>query len=394
MRLFPIAGSSLSLMASLIANAASGQTLAPSFSSYLASHGGAIVSLETTKTLPNGLQAVFRGTGFTITPDGLVMTAAHVVDGIDRETLGVPHRPSVPSLAQYSVRGTLGIVAGPARELSVVTIDDLRDVAILKFTARADYPHFRLASGKGLRPPDQVVALGFPAGTTSIIPAVGKITDTHRTDGRWLIDAPVNPGHSGGPVVRKDGAVVGIVHAGIQGVTLMNLMLPLSEKDQILSGTPAVQTTVQWPPVTDGAVQSDVPPVDMPALGSCGDRREELEDPEKRLYWLCAEVRVPRGVTEHIEKTRFLRLSIPASAAIVDLRYFHRSRGDYRNPVENGPWTLNLPDTDLQWMSIERADVFRAGDDHIVQALCRNWSHSLTMSCAIGVRYRVDAWLW
>lgn len=371
-----------------------GQNLSPALGEYLVSHENAIVSIHTTKTLPNGLTSPVLGTGFVISSDGLILTAAHVVDGIARDTLGVSHASATLMSAQFRYQGSLAATGNSLHELKLVTLDDLRDMALLKFEEVHDYPHFELASGSGLRPPDQIVALGFPSGSEAVIPAIGRITDTSRQDGRWLIDAPVNPGHSGGPIIRRDGKVVGLVHAGIQGVTLMNLMLPLGKSDAILRNTQVVQDLQQWPPDSDNGLPKRDRFDDIMPTGSCAERAPMFEDPEKSLHWICAEITVPNGVTEQIEKTRTARVVIPASAALVDVRYFHRSRGDWRNPVEEGPWTTTPPDVDLQWMMIEKAEVLRTGDDQVIQAQCRNWSHNLKMFCAIGVCYRTGAWLW
>ncbi|HVR12075.1 MAG TPA: serine protease [Thermoanaerobaculia bacterium] len=376
----------------IAARAAFAQVPTATLAGYLAAMTNAVVYIETVKTLPNGASAPFHGTGFVISPDGYVLTAAHVADGISRDTLGVSHAAEVNPDATFRYRGSLGSAGAPPQELRLVTLDDLRDLALFKLVVAHDYPHFRLASGTGLRSPDQVLALGFPVPVTSIVPAFGRITDTSRRDGRWYVDAPVNPGHSGGPVIRRDGAVVGLVHAGIQGETLLNLILPLRDGDPILAGTGSAQDPSPWPPAADAPSRQRFG--DIPLVGSCADRAGTFEDPARSLHWLCAETTVPRGVSQNVEKTRTVRLVIPASAELVGIRYFHRTRGDWQRPQEMGPWHTNPPDADLQWMMIEPAEVFRAGDDQVIQAQCRNWAHDLTMYCALGVQYRTAAWLW
>ena len=46
----------------------------------------------------------------------------------------------------------------------------------------------------------------------------------------------------------------------------------------------------------------------------------------------------------------------------------------------------NAPDIDLQWMSMERAQLGRDGEDQKIEVLCRNSPHNLDMYCAVGVR--------
>jgi hypothetical protein len=100
-------------------------------------------------------------------------------------------------------------------------------------------------------------------------------------------------------------------------------------------------------------------------------------------------------VKANVHVTAPVRIVVPRSAALLDVFYFHRSRGDWRNPVELGPWHANMPETDLQWMKIHAATVSTDGDgDLAIEALCRNWSADLRMFCAVGVRYRAGVLLW
>src|SRR5579864_280653 len=78
---------------------------------YLAVMTNAVVFIETLKTLPNGASAPFHGTGFVISSDGYVLTAAHVVDGISRETLGVSHAAEMNPDARFTYRASLGSAA-------------------------------------------------------------------------------------------------------------------------------------------------------------------------------------------------------------------------------------------------------------------------------------------
>lgn len=376
-----------------ISPAAAAQFLSPALSNYLTENGGKLVYLETTKILPNGATAHFRGTGFVISSSGDVLTAAHVVDGITRESLGQDHSSEFSTDATFNYKGRLGSKAGQLEDLHLVLLDDLRDLALLRFEGTRQFQAFEVASGAGLRPPEAVLALGFPLGSDTSVPALGRITGTGQADGRWLIDAAVNPGHSGGPVIRRDGRVVGVVHAGIQGATLMNLMLPLKSEDPILSKAGVKQ--VAGLPTSD---PDTIPPRtgwnDIPLEGACEERRKHFENLAKGIHWACAEATVDRGGSNNVERTQNVRVTIPGSAALLDVRYFHRSRGDWQAPVEGGPWHSNAPGGDLQWMSIESAQSRTSGVDRIVEARCRNWSHNMRMFCALGVQYRAGAWLW
>jgi Trypsin-like peptidase domain len=373
--------------------AATAQIASPALSGYLGTHAEAVVYFHTTQTLPNGMSADFYGTGFVIDASGHVLTAAHVADDITRETIGEAHADEMIPGATYKYEGSLGSENGPKLLMDLVELDDLRDLALFKLIEPAVYQHFEVASGVGLNTPEQVLALGYPVGSDASVPALGRITDTTRKDGRWLISAPVNHGHSGGPVVRRDGAVVGVVHAGFQGAALMNLMLPLKATDPILVKAGVTQNTRTWPPATAG-IPERTKFDDIAVDGACSDRSPIFEDAAKSIHWTCAEATVPRGVGPNVEKTKPVRVLIPSSAEILDVRYFHRSRGDWQAPVENGPWHANPPDVDLQWMMIDAGVVFGSGTDQLIQAQCRNWAHDMASFCAIGVQYKMDAWLW
>lgn len=375
------------------AQATKAQQESPALADFLVRSNASLVYVETTKILPNGAMASFHGTGFVVSSIGQVLTAAHVVDGIARETLGKSYAGEINPKATFSYRGKLASSEAQLEDMQLDFLDDSRDLAILHFKKRGHFKPLEIASGANLRSPEQILALGFPLTMSSVVPALGRITGTGQPDGRWLIDAPVNPGHSGGPVIRRDGRVVGVVHAGIQGATLMNLILPFSPADPLLVRAGIAQ-------VPDDNLQSlDVIPMrsnwdDIRLEGSCEERRSIFEKLAEGIRWACAEGVVSSGGSPNVERTQNVRVSIPASAAIMDVRYFHRSRGDWHDPVESGDWHTNPPDSDLQWMEINKAQIQFNGTSRIVEARCRNWSHNLRMFCAIGVQYREGVWLW
>jgi serine protease Do len=139
------------------------------------------------------------GSGFVISPDGVIVTNAHVVGGAT--TIEV-------TFADGTVRA--GRVLG--RDLE-------RDIAVLDVDAEG-LPVAELGDSDGLRVGDDVVAIGnalaLPGGPTV---TRGIVSATNRTlqaqDGLELdhliqTDAAINPGNSGGPLVDAAGRVVGI----------------------------------------------------------------------------------------------------------------------------------------------------------------------------------------
>ena len=84
------------------------------------------------------------------------------------------------------------------------------------------------------RQEDEVTVLGFPVGGKELSVSKGVISrieiGSYSHSGSTLlmsqIDAPVNPGNSGGPVI-SDGKVVGVIHQGVSNSQNIGYMIPL-----------------------------------------------------------------------------------------------------------------------------------------------------------------------
>jgi putative serine protease PepD len=131
------------------------------------------------------------GSGFVYDSNGYIMTAAHVVQGVDR----------------VDVR----LYDGTKLTGKVVGTDELNDVAVVKVdrTGLAAAP---LATGQTLQVGQLAIAIGSPFGLNETVTA-GIISSTDRIlEGREVIqtDAPINPGNSGGVLADRRGRVIGI----------------------------------------------------------------------------------------------------------------------------------------------------------------------------------------
>jgi len=144
------------------------------------------------------------GSGVVMDQGGKILTALHVVSGTDRWVV-------VFSDGSESDADLVG--AQPQNDLAVLQPKHLPD----------ELQPATLASTAGLRPGDQVVASGFPFGIGPSVSA-GVVSglkrefidpDNAKVKLTNLIqfDAAVNPGNSGGPLVNRDGEVIGIVTA-------------------------------------------------------------------------------------------------------------------------------------------------------------------------------------
>jgi serine protease Do len=135
-----------------------------------------------------------QGSGFIVSPDGVVLTNAHVVDGAKEVTVKlIDHR-------EFKAR--------------VLGTDKTSDIAVLKIDAHG-LPAVRLGNSDKLGVGDYVLAIGAPFGLEETATA-GIVSATQRSlpgDGAVPFiqtDAAVNPGNSGGPLFDSTGAVVGI----------------------------------------------------------------------------------------------------------------------------------------------------------------------------------------
>ena len=147
------------------------------------------------------------GTGVVIDEKGDILTNLHVIRSTDR--------------------WVVTFWDGSKSDAQIVNIQPENDLAVIKAkTAPDDLKPATLASTGGLNPGDTVVAVGFPFGLGPSVSA-GVISGLKREfvdpdrkpgDGGRLtnliqFDAAANPGNSGGPLVNRDGEVVGIVTA-------------------------------------------------------------------------------------------------------------------------------------------------------------------------------------
>jgi serine protease Do len=135
-----------------------------------------------------------QGSGFLISPDGLILSNAHVVDGAREVTVKLSdHR-------EFKAK--------------VLGSDKTSDIAVLKIDAH-ELPVVRLGNSDELHVGDYVLAIGEPFGleetaTAGIVSAKARSLPGDGYVPFIQTDAAVNPGNSGGPLFDATGAVVGI----------------------------------------------------------------------------------------------------------------------------------------------------------------------------------------
>ncbi|MFS2077152.1 Do family serine endopeptidase [Telluria sp. Tellsp131] len=165
------------------------------------------------------------GSGFIVSPDGVILTNAHVVRDADEVTVKMQDR------REYRAK--------------VLGSDPRTDVAVLKIDAK-NLPVVPLGNTRNLQVGEWVLAIGSPFGlestvTAGVVSAKGRTIDNN---GVQFIqtDVAVNPGNSGGPLFNTRGEVVGInsqIFSQTGGYQGLSFAIPIDVavriKDQIVA---------------------------------------------------------------------------------------------------------------------------------------------------------------
>ncbi|MBK6630330.1 MAG: DegQ family serine endoprotease [Betaproteobacteria bacterium] len=198
----------------------------PDFTELAEKHGPAVVNVSTTQTIrgnrafpqfpdldeddpmfeffkrfiprqpgmPREFQNKSLGSGFIISPDGYVLTNAHVVDSADEILVKLTDKREFKA--------------------KVIGADKRTDVALIKIEA-SGLPSVKLGDPAKLRVGEWVVAIGSPFGfessvTAGIVSAKGRSLPQENFVPFIQTDVAINPGNSGGPLFNMKGEVVGI----------------------------------------------------------------------------------------------------------------------------------------------------------------------------------------
>ncbi|HEX4901737.1 MAG TPA: trypsin-like peptidase domain-containing protein, partial [Acidimicrobiales bacterium] len=156
-----------------------------------------VVSIETRSSIAEGQAGA--GSGIVLTADGLVLTNAHVIAGLNEIQVG--------------------LFGGERAPATLVGSFPEADVALIQVEGRDDLVPATLGSSAELDVGQEVIAIGNalnlggrPTVTRGIVSALGRSLSAEGITLSNLIqtDAAINPGNSGGPLVDAAGQVVGV----------------------------------------------------------------------------------------------------------------------------------------------------------------------------------------
>lgn len=196
--------------------------------------------------------AMALGSGFIISPDGTVVTNNHVVDGATKITVTLDDGKELPA--------------------KLIGRDAKNDIAVLKVESKDKLPTVQWGDSDKLRMGDPILAIGDPFGvgttvTSGIVSARGRDLHSGPYDDFIQIDAAINHGNSGGPLVDASGKVVGIntaIYSPNGGSVGLGFAIPSAQAQKVVAKILAKGT------IEHGFIGVTIQPVDDQIAGAIG----------------------------------------------------------------------------------------------------------------------------
>ncbi|MEK6830729.1 MAG: trypsin-like peptidase domain-containing protein [Nanoarchaeota archaeon] len=169
---------------------------------------------EASKSVVTVKTDIAQGSGFIIKPTGYIVTNYHVLRGAKAANIITPD--------------------GETKKIFFVGYNSDLDIALLKI--QGSYSHLELETSDNVEVGEKVIAIGNPLGLSFSV-SEGIVSGKDRTGENNLpayiqTDAALNPGNSGGPLINKEGKVIGINNFKVEGGEGLGFAL---ESDYIIS---------------------------------------------------------------------------------------------------------------------------------------------------------------
>ncbi len=161
------------------------------------------------------------GSGFIVSPDGYIVTNAHVVDDASEVTVKLTDR------REFTAK--------------VIGADKRTDIALIKIESTKPLPALDLSNPAPARQGEWVIAIGSPFGFENSVTA-GIVSGVHRAlpGGQMTpfiqTDVAVNPGNSGGPLLNAAGQLVGVnsqIYSRSGGFMGLSFAIPASVAENV-----------------------------------------------------------------------------------------------------------------------------------------------------------------
>jgi len=159
-----------------------------------------------------------QGSGFIVDQEGIILTNHHVI--------------------RSATNATVRLSSGDIYDrVSVLAVDERRDLAVLKISGFG-LPTLPLGNSDSVRIGTDVIAIGSPLGLENTVST--GIVSGRRTEPKGFqllqITAPASTGSSGGPVLLRDGRVVGIAASQFRNGQNLNFAVPINYARGLLAG--------------------------------------------------------------------------------------------------------------------------------------------------------------
>ncbi|MEX3813982.1 trypsin-like peptidase domain-containing protein [Paraburkholderia sp. BR13439] len=160
------------------------------------------------------------GSGFIISPDGLILTTAHVVDQADEVTVSLTDRREFKG--------------------KVLVVDTDSDVAVIQIDA-ATLPTVKLGDSSRVRVGEQVLTIGSPdryqnTVTTGIVSATSRLLPDGSSFPFFETEVAASPDNSGGPLFDRAGDVIGIdvqVYPDAERYPSLTFAIPINSANKV-----------------------------------------------------------------------------------------------------------------------------------------------------------------
>jgi serine protease Do len=204
------------------------------------------------------------GSGFIISPDGYIVTNAHVITAANKG--------KVESI-------TVTLFDRKEYIAKVIGSDTASDLAVLKVDA-ANLPFVKFGDSSKARVGDWVIAIGEPFGlggtvTAGIVSALNRVTGQGGAYDRFIqTDAAINKGNSGGPMFDLNGNVIGInsqIFSPSEGSVGIGFAIPAE------TAKPLIDTMIKGGKIQRGYLGVGPQPVDEDIANSLGIPKDKGE---------------------------------------------------------------------------------------------------------------------